>query len=35
MKMIVISGSANSAYMAGDTMKTVIADGDTFSGLLY
>ena len=34
MKMIVISGSANSAYMAGDTMKTVIADGDTFSGLL-
>lgn len=34
MKMVVISDTANSAYIAGDTMKTIIADGDTFSGIL-
>ena len=34
MKMIILSDTANSAYMSNDTMFAVIADGDTLSGLL-
>ena len=34
MKMIILSDTANTAYMSKDTMYSVIEDEDTFSGLL-